>query len=84
VTGSIIGAGLVVGLPYLTSNVSDSLFGSTNGTVWAPQISLIIYGALIVVFILASPNGIIGWLRGIRDKIAAGRGGKQEEDPLDL
>jgi branched-chain amino acid transport system permease protein len=84
VTGSIIGAGLVVGLPYLTSNVSDSLFGSTNGTVWAPQISLIIYGALIVVFILASPNGIIGWLRGIRDKIAAGRGGKHEEDPLDL
>jgi branched-chain amino acid transport system permease protein len=59
ILGSVIGAIVVIGLPYLTQNVMSGIAGSSQ---YAPQFSEVLYGALIVIFILYSPGGIAGWL----------------------
>jgi branched-chain amino acid transport system permease protein len=54
--GSVIGAVVVISLPYLTQNVMGGL-----SSQYSAQFSEILYGALIVVFIVFSPGGIVSW-----------------------
>jgi branched-chain amino acid transport system permease protein len=58
--GSVVGAVIVISLPYLTSNVMDRL--SVSGQ-YSAQVAEILYGALVVVFVIYSSSGIAGWLR---------------------
>ncbi|MEU1956029.1 branched-chain amino acid ABC transporter permease [Nocardia rhamnosiphila] len=73
IAGAVIGAAVVIGLPVFVPDLLDVVFGST-AEAYAPQVSQMMYGALVVLFIVASPNGIIGWIRarGRRSSASAG------------
>jgi branched-chain amino acid transport system permease protein len=64
VPGAVIGAAIVISLPFLTTEVTEMLApeGSTIAEQ-SPQIAQIIYGALIVWFAIYAPNGLVGWFR---------------------
>ncbi|MER5916457.1 branched-chain amino acid ABC transporter permease [Streptomyces sp. NPDC001982] len=64
IVGAVIGAALLTSLPTLLQQIMPPLVGSQNATINNSQYSLIAYGVLIVVFIISSPNGIVGFLRG--------------------
>jgi branched-chain amino acid transport system permease protein len=60
VAGAVLGAVVVTVLPALTTNLLQRGGGSS---VAGPQISLIVYGLLVIVFVTSSAGGIAGWLR---------------------
>ncbi len=67
-TGSILGAAFVVLLPRLVEEVPRFLpfitSRSTGGFLTVFQLQSIVYGLLIVVFLIAEPRGLYGlWLR---------------------
>jgi branched-chain amino acid transport system permease protein len=64
--GAVIGAAIVVWLPRLSSDYSPILLGESTAATYAPQVSQILYGVLIILCILASPNGIVGWFHDRR------------------
>jgi len=65
VWGPVLGAAFVIGLPALLQNVSSSLpflaTGSNNhGSISVSDASAIVYGVVLVVFLLVEPRGIMG------------------------
>lgn len=62
IAGAVIGAAVVIGLPVIVPDILDTIFGGTANS-YAPQVSQILYGTLVVLFIVASPNGVVGWVR---------------------
>ena len=66
IVGAIIGAVIVIGLPTWVPIIIGPLIGSSNATIDGPNIALIIYGALVIVFVTSSPDGTVGLLRTIR------------------
>lgn len=62
IAGSIIGAAVIVSLPLVVGDLLPSLLGPDAAT-HGPQISQMIYGLAIVVFVLASPDGLAGLFR---------------------
>jgi hypothetical protein len=36
----------------------------------SPQIALMFYGVLIIVFVTSSPQGIVGWLKQLRFRVS--------------
>lgn len=62
IAGSILGASIVVGLPLLLPKLVTEFIGE-NGSLQqnAPNISLVIYGILIMLFVTRCPDGIAGW-----------------------
>jgi branched-chain amino acid transport system permease protein len=74
--GPLLGALFVIGLPSLLQNVSTSLpFLATgtnaHGTLTVSDASAIVYGVVLVVFLLLEPRGIVGI--GHRMSVFAGR-----------
>ena len=65
ILGAIIGASIIVALPSIVPKIVSGFLGQAKAAVQGPQIAQIVYGVLIIVFITASPEGIIGWLRGL-------------------
>jgi ABC-type branched-subunit amino acid transport system permease subunit len=81
ILGSVIGAIVVTSLPYVTENVMG---GIASNSQYAPQFSEILYGALIVVFIVFSTAGIAGWFRKGFDLVLGerpARGGSSRPGP---
>lgn len=66
--GSVIGATIVTALPqYLPRWITSlHLVGDSTASAYGPQVSQMVYGVLLIIFITASPDGIAGWLRGLR------------------
>jgi branched-chain amino acid transport system permease protein len=67
-TGSLLGAAFVVLLPRLVEELPRALpfvsTQSTGGFLTTFQLQTIIYGVLIVVFLIAEPRGLFGiWVR---------------------
>jgi branched-chain amino acid transport system permease protein len=63
VLGAIIGAAIVVALPSLTPNIVAAFVGHGRAGSYGPNIALIIYGILLVIFVTSSPEGVVGLLR---------------------
>jgi len=69
ISGSIAGALFITFLPRFTQSVADVLpfmdqQGNGNGLLSAFQLEQILYGLLIVVFVVVEPHGLIGiWNR---------------------
>lgn len=75
ILGAVIGAALITWLPFLVPSVTALFIDQSSASLKGPQISTIIYGLLIIVFITRSPDGIVGWLRSMRAwSISAWRG----------
>jgi branched-chain amino acid transport system permease protein len=60
--GAVIGAAVVTALPLVMPNILSGPLGYQNAATKGPGISEIAYGALVVIFIVSSPRGIIGFL----------------------
>lgn len=63
VPGAVIGAAVVTSLPFLTKELTERF--APSGSLLAeqsPQIAQIIYGALIIWFVIYAPNGLVGWV----------------------
>jgi branched-chain amino acid transport system permease protein len=73
IPGAVIGAAIVTILPTLTTNLMQGSL--SNATVQGPQIAVVIYGALVIVFVTSSAGGIAGWARSVR-QLAARRLGR--------
>ena len=59
VAGALIGAWLVTALPTIVPKVIALVTPETNST-YAPAISQIVYGGLVIIFITSSPQGLVG------------------------
>lgn len=67
VLGALIGATAIVCLPAILNEAITAVGGENAAAVTGSQYANICYGALIVLFIVSSPNGIMGWLRSLRN-----------------
>jgi branched-chain amino acid transport system permease protein len=63
IAGAVIGAAIIVGLPIVVPNILSPFVGTTQAGVYGPNAALIIYGILVIIFVSASPDGIVGLLR---------------------
>ena len=65
ISGSIIGAGFVVLLPRLVQAVAPSIpFIGSNALLSVQQVEGMLFGGLIVAFLVLEPRGLFGlWLR---------------------
>jgi branched-chain amino acid transport system permease protein len=72
--GPLLGAMFVVGLPSLLQNVSSSLpflsNGSNSGVISPADASNIVFGVLLVAFLLLEPRGVVGLVQRLA-RIAA-------------
>lgn len=64
IPGALIGAAVVSWLPTVIPSVVSRVGGDSQTIeLHAPQISQVVYGALIILFVTLSPGGIAGWCR---------------------
>jgi branched-chain amino acid transport system permease protein len=61
--GPLLGAAIIVVLPVITPMVVNGLLGQGIALTAAPYLSEMVYGALIILFVVRSRNGIAGWAR---------------------
>jgi branched-chain amino acid transport system permease protein len=63
VWGSILGAAFVFGLPLVIDQFSLLPVGSSSGGLSSGDLNALIYGLLIIAFLLFEPGGVIGLVR---------------------
>ncbi len=75
--GPVVGAVFVIGLPALLQDVSGSLpflsNGLGRGVISVSDASAVVYGALLIVFLLVEPRGVVGigqrlWALAVRNR----------------
>jgi branched-chain amino acid transport system permease protein len=83
VAGAIIGAAIVIALPVWVSDIVGFTAGQSRASVLGPNVALIVYGALVIIFVTSSPNGIMGLLRTARGLVVrrAARGSRTSVTP---
>ncbi len=80
VAGAVIGAGVVTWLPVLVPKLVSSAAGAT-GASRSAALSTIIYGVLVVVFIMSSSSGIVGLGKSVIARLRRGAAGGQSDTP---
>lgn len=80
--GPLLGAIFVIGLPALLQNVSTTLtfLSSSGGVITPADAADIVYGVLLIVFLIVEPGGVVGLARrlsrfAVRLSKATTRGG---------
>jgi branched-chain amino acid transport system permease protein len=63
VWGSMLGAAFVFGLPLVIDQFSLLPVGSSSGGLSSGDLNALIYGFLIIAFLLFEPGGVIGLIR---------------------
>ena len=66
VWGSILGAAFVFGLPLIIDHFSLLPVASGSGIISSGDLNALLYGLLIVVFLLFEPGGVLGLVRRIQ------------------
>lgn len=66
VWGSILGAAFVFGLPQVIDHFSLLPTSTTSGGLHSGDLNALIYGVLIVIFLLFEPGGLIGIARRVQ------------------
>ena len=84
VWGSILGAAFVFGLPLVLDQFSLLPVGGSSGGLTSGDLNALIYGFLIIAFLLFEPGGVIGLVRRSRVfvrkfNIHGGEGGEPAE-----
>ena len=70
IAGAVIGATIVSLLPQVLPLLSRLLFGQGASTaVLSTQVAAMIYGALIVVFVVFAPRGLAGLFSKLRERV---------------
>jgi len=67
ISGAILGAFFIIYLPVLTGYLPDLIPGLSTNAAQTPnthQVELVLYGALLIIFLIFEPRGLFGiWLR---------------------
>jgi branched-chain amino acid transport system permease protein len=71
--GAVLGAAIVIGLPVALPPLITPFFGSQQASIDAPNVALIVYGALVVVCVALSPNGLVGFFNTLKQRAARRR-----------
>ena len=66
VWGSILGAAFVFGLPQVIDRFSLLPTSTTSGGLHSGDLDALVYGVLIIIFLLFEPGGLIGLARRVR------------------
>jgi len=70
VAGAFIGSAFVILLPILISHLADTLFGGAVDPGQLQNLQKILFGSLIVVFLIKEPNGLAALFAKLRLKLA--------------
>ncbi|PWT70190.1 MAG: branched-chain amino acid ABC transporter permease [Proteobacteria bacterium] len=68
ILGNFLGAAFIVLFPVLLSNLSESLFAGLIDPGNQQNVEKIIFGALIVFFLIKEPDGLARWWQSVRAK----------------
>lgn len=68
IIGSVLGAFIIVFLPQYLPEAVGNLLGDASISQRQPQIALIAYGVLIILFITSSQSGIVGFVKGVASR----------------
>jgi len=83
--GSLLGAAFVFGLPQVIDHFSLLPPPSGNGGLSSGDLNTLIYGALIILFLLFEPNGLIGLVGRFQRTLRASANEKEESsDPAEI
>jgi branched-chain amino acid transport system permease protein len=86
--GSILGAAFVFGLPLVIDQFSLLPVGSSSGGLSSGDLNALIYGLLIIAFLLFEPGGVIGLARRgqalVRKRNSHGGEGGESAEITDL
>jgi branched-chain amino acid transport system permease protein len=66
IAGAVIGAALIASLPQLVPKVVSAFASSEWAQKNGGPASQMVYGALLVIFVVSTPDGLIGVFRRIR------------------
>jgi branched-chain amino acid transport system permease protein len=80
ILGAVLGAAIVVALPVYVPKVVGAMLGGTRAVTDGPNIALIVYGILVVIFVTASPDGVVGLLKKLRRLVQRSFSGKSLTD----
>jgi branched-chain amino acid transport system permease protein len=69
VAGAVAGAILVALLPTVVPELVTLVLGASAPPTVGATLSAVVYGALILVFVVLLPQGIVGGLRGLRARV---------------
>jgi len=64
--GAVLGAGLVTALPVFLPRWVEDVFGPTVAVKKGPGIAIMTYGAIVIIFITFSTQGMVGLVRRLR------------------
>jgi branched-chain amino acid transport system permease protein len=83
--GSILGAAFVFGLPQVIDHFQLLPQPSTTGGLSSGDLNALIYGALIMLFLLFEPGGLIGLVRRVQGRLRRPAHTKEEGgDPAEI
>jgi branched-chain amino acid transport system permease protein len=86
--GSLLGAAFVFGLPQVIDHFSLLPTGGSGGGLTSGNLNALIYGVLIVVFLLFEPGGVLGLVQrfqaAIRSRNHQEREGGEPAEIIDL
>jgi len=63
ILGAVLGAAAVVALPIVVPDILKGVWGDSLNPTVGSNTSLIVYGLLVILFVVGSPDGIVGLLR---------------------
>ncbi len=69
IAGSFLGAAFIVLLPILMDNLAAHLFAGVVDPGHLENIQKAVFGALIVLFLIKEPDGLVRLLRGLRQRV---------------
>ncbi len=85
VRGSILGAAFVFALPRVIDQFSLLPVGTGSGGISSGDLNALIYGLLIIVFLLFEPGGVIGLVRRSRGLVQRFKnGGEEGGEPAEM
>lgn len=70
IVGSFIGAAFVILLPILINHVSGALFGGAIDAGQLENAQKVLFGAVIIFFLVKEPDGLTALLTRLRDRLA--------------
>jgi branched-chain amino acid transport system permease protein len=66
--GAVIGATIIVSLPYLVHDLASSVVGAEQASLNGALYAQVVYGVIVTIFIVAAPEGIVGLVRTLRSR----------------
>jgi branched-chain amino acid transport system permease protein len=79
IMGGVIGAAIVIALPVWIPSVIQAIAPGSGKASLGPNVATALYGVLVIIFVTASPGGIMGLLRRFWYRLPAGFTGKLPE-----